>query len=65
MNVQFDDREAQTSAMYNQLQQSANKGGLTGFLTKRGMSEKSANTTLIIIALVALALMVYIFKTAL
>ncbi|MES3031049.1 MAG: hypothetical protein V4697_01395 [Patescibacteria group bacterium] len=64
MNVQFDDREAQTSAMYNQMQQSSNKGGLSGFLMKRGMSEKSANTTLIIVALIAIALAVYFFTTA-
>lgn len=64
MNVQFDDREAQTNAMYNQLQQSGNKGGLTGFLMKRGMTEKKANTTLIIIAVVALALMAYFLSTA-
>lgn len=63
MNVQFDDKEAQTNAMYNQLQQSGNKGGLTGFLMKRGMTEKKANATLIIIALVALALMVYFLKS--
>ena len=64
MDVQFDDREAQKNAMYNQLQQSGNKGGLTGFLMKRGMDEKKANIVLIIIAVAALALMVYFLKSA-